>query len=240
VLRGINIAAGLASDGMFAREISTGGFGAASQGAARLRGLAKIVKGGTGIAASYLLTYKSAKAFEDRLQSGLKPKDWENIKPMPWMNDAIFGVLVAGDTVTFLGGLSQLLCPPAPKGMVDGIIPADSFDEKEFKVASLMGFGCIGLIGVRIYVMQTMIDKLEAVNADDKLVQQVRFFAVRDLATIFARMPWFMFTQTGATKMIRAFPGGAKTMYWTVTGARALFQGIALGAHVIAVEVYGH
>jgi outer membrane protein assembly factor BamB len=47
VLRGINIAAGLASDGMFSREISTGGFGAASQGAARLRGLAKIVKGGT-------------------------------------------------------------------------------------------------------------------------------------------------------------------------------------------------
>ena len=240
VLRGINIAAGLASDGMFAREISTGGFGAASKGAARLRGLAKIVKGGTGVAASYLLTYKSAVAFEDRLKSGLKPNVWESVKPLPWMNEAIFGVLVAGDSITFAGGVSQLLCAPDPKEMVDGIIPAGGLDAMEFKAARLMGFGCIGLIGVRIYVMQTMIDKLEAANADYNLIQQVRFFGVRDLATIFSRMPWFMFTQTGATKMIQAFPGGAKTMYWTVTGARALFQGIALGAHVIAVEVFGN
>lgn len=239
VLRGINIAAGLASDGMFAREISTGGFGAASQGAARLRGLAKVVKGGTGIAASYLLTYKSAQAFEDRLRSGLKSEDWENIKPLPWMNEAIFGALVAGDSITFLGGLKQLLCPPLPTGMVDGIIPADSLDKTEFKLACAMGFGCIGLIGARIYFMHTMIDKMRAVNADDNLIEQVRFFAFRDLATIFSRMPWFMFTQTGATKMIQVFPAGAKTIYWSVTGARALFQGIALAMHVVAVEGYG-
>jgi hypothetical protein len=67
----------------------------------------------------------------------------------------------------------------------------------------------------------------------------MRFFAVRDLFTIFARMPWFMFTQTGATKMIQAFPGGGPTIYWTVTGARAVFQTLALGSHVIAVEVFG-
>jgi hypothetical protein len=43
-----------------------------------------------------------------------------------------------------------------------------------------MGLGCIGLIGARIYFMHTMIDKMRAVNANDNLVEQVRFFAFRD------------------------------------------------------------
>jgi outer membrane protein assembly factor BamB len=239
VLRGMNIAAGLVSDGMFARTVGMGGFGAASQYEARMRGLAKVIKGGTGIAASYLLTYSSAPAFEERLKSGLTTKDWEDIKPLPWMNEAIFGVLVAGDSITFAGGIYSVLCPSPPKLPVNGIIPADTIDTVEFFVAGFAVYGLIGLVGARIYFMQTMIEKMEAAHADDKLVKQVRWFAIRDLATIFSRMPWFMFTQSGATQMILLFPGGAPTIYGGVTAARALLQAVALAAHVIAVEVYG-
>lgn len=239
VLRGINIAAGLASDTMFSRMISAGGFGAASQGMARMRALAKVIKGGTGIAASYVQTYKSVPAFEERLRSGLHKKDWENIKPPAWMAEATFGVLVAGDAITFAGGLKQMLCPPAPTSMVGGVIPGDWVDRKEYSVATKAGFGCIGLIGARIYFLQDQMGKLADVGADDKLIKQALFFGLRDLFTIFSRMPWFMFTQEGANKIIKTFPGGAEGIYGGVTVARALCQVLALGTHVISVEGYG-
>lgn len=240
VLRGINIAAGLASDSMFAREMTAGGIGAASQGMARLRGLAKVIKGGTGIAGSYIQTYKSMPAFEERLSSGLHKKDWESIQPPPWIAIATFAVLVAGDGITFGGGLKQLLSPPAPVDKVNGLIPAEKWDKREYGVAWKAGLGCIGLIGARLYFMQDMMRKLDKLGADDKLVKQVAFFAMRDLFTIFSRMPWFMFTQAGANKMIGWFSAaGAPKMYWGVTAARALFQGAALATHVVAVEVYG-
>jgi hypothetical protein len=148
VLRGISIAAGLASDTLFARAIGAGGFSGSTAGMSQLRGLTKILKGGTGIAASYVQTFKSVPAFEDRLNSGLHPKDWDKVKPPAGAAEGIFVVLALGDTITFAGGLKHLLCPPASVAPVNGVIPPDWLDKKECNVAIGMGFGCIGLIGV--------------------------------------------------------------------------------------------
>jgi outer membrane protein assembly factor BamB len=239
VLRSINIAAGLGSDIMFARAVGAGGFAGSSPGMAQARGLLKVLKGGTGIAASYVQTFKSVPAFEERLKSGLHKKDWENIKPPAWIAPAIFGVLVAGDAITFAGGIKHMLCPPAPVAMVNGVIPADWLDQKECAVAISAAFGCIGLIGARIYVLQDQMGKLQNLGAHDKLVKQALFFGLRDLFMIFARMPWFMFTQDGANKIINKSPGGAVQIYGGVTAARGIFQVLALGTHVISVEVFG-
>jgi hypothetical protein len=81
--------------------------------------------------------------------------------------------------------------------------------------------------------------KLENLGAHDKLVKQALFFGLRDLFMIFARMPWFMFTQHGANKIINKSPGGAVQIYGGVTAARGIFQVLALGTHIISVEVFG-
>ncbi|HEU4836621.1 MAG TPA: LamG-like jellyroll fold domain-containing protein [Pyrinomonadaceae bacterium] len=239
VLRGINIAAGLASDTLFARAIGAGGFSGSTPGMARWRGLAKTIKGATGIAASYVQTFKSMPAFEERVKSGLHPKDYAKIKPPEGAAEAVFAVLTAGDSITFAGGIKHMLCPPAPVAKVNGFFPPDGLDKTECNVAVGAAFGCIGLIGTRLHFLQHQMGNLEIFRADDKLIKQALFFGLRDLFMIFARMPWFMFTQEGANRIIKKFPGGAEPIYGGVVAARALFQILAVGTHVISVEVYG-
>ncbi len=239
VLRGINIAAGLASDTMFARAIGAGGFSGSTPGMAQLRGLAKTIKGATGIAASYVQTFKSMPAFEARIMSGLHPLDRSKLEQAAWIPIATFAVLTAGDTVTFAGGVKHMLCPPAPAPIVDGFFVADGIDKLECSVAIGAAFGCLGLIGARLHFLQLQMGNLEILGADDKLRKQALFFGLRDLFMIFARMPWFMFTQEGANRIIKKFPGGAEQIYGGVVAARAIFQVLAVGTHVVSVEVYG-
>jgi outer membrane protein assembly factor BamB len=240
VMRSINIAAGLASDVMFTRTVSAGGIGAASQGEARVRGLAKVIKGASGILAAHLMSHISNPAFEARLRSGCTPEVWKTIEPMPWVNEAIFGVQVAGDVITFGGGFKQLFFPSMPQVPgADGAIPGDAIDRAEFQVARVAAVGCIAAISVRTYLMFDTIKKLEDARVHGNVVKQVALFGARDISTVIARMPWFMFTQTGANRMIRAF-AGAPTLYAVVTGVRTVAQGIALGTHVTAVYMFGH
>ena len=239
VLRGVNIAAGLASDTMFARAIGAGGFSGANKCDARLRGLAKTIKGGTGIAASYLQTFESMPAFEERLKSGLHPLDQGKVVPAPWIGITTFAVLTLGDTITFAGGIKHMLSPPEPAALVDGFFQADKIDKAECGVAVAAIFVCIGLTITRITFLTHQMNELKRLGADDKLQKQALFFGLRDLFMIFGRMPWFMFTQEGANRIIKKFPGGSEALYGGVVAARAIFQVLAVGSHVISVEVYG-
>jgi hypothetical protein len=94
-------------------------------------------------------------------------------------------------------------------------------------------------LACRIYFLQDQVHELTEAGAHDKLVKQALFFGLRDLFMIFARRPWFMFTQHGANKIIGKFPGGFEQIYGGVVAARAIFQVLAVGTHVISVEVYG-
>jgi outer membrane protein assembly factor BamB len=226
VLRSINIAAGLASDALFTKMVSGGGFDPVQ---ARARGLAKVIKGSSGIAASCLLRYMSTPAWEERLESGVTPETWQKVKPEPWMADAIMGVQIAGDMITFGGGFKQLVSP--------SLATSDPIDKTECAVATAGIGGFIALIWKRSVIMQNAVRALEESGADENLVMQVKLFAARDLSTIIARLPWFMFTETGAN-FIRKSPS-AKMIYGGVTAGRAVAQGISLGTHVVSVYHFG-
>lgn len=240
VLRAINIAAGLASDSMFAKTVSSGGIGAASQGEARVRAIAKVIKGASGIFAGYYTTFYSNLAFEKRLKSGVTDETWDSIKPMAWVNPTVFAVMVAGDCITLGGGIKQAFMPPKPREL-DGMGPieGDWIDQKEYTVARFAVLGCIAAITARTYFMIDTAKKLRNKDADEKLIMQVYLFGARDIAAVLARLPWFMFTQSGANWMREKFKGGAPTIYGGVTVARAVLMGISLGTHVVAVYHYG-
>lgn len=240
VLRSINIALGAASDVMFTRTVSSGGIGAASQVEARARGIVKVMKGMSGIAASYLTTYMSAKAFEHRLENGVTKEVWEKIAPEAWINTTVFAVLVMGDAITFAGGAKQVFSPSLPQELgAAGSIAGDALDKAEFRFAVAAIPGMMTIIWKRGRIGELQVEQLERANADPGLIMQAKLFAGRDIATAVSRLPWFMFTQTGANSVRDTFKGGAPTLYGVVTAGRAVAQGIALATHVLAVYVYG-
>jgi hypothetical protein len=240
VMRSINLAAGLVSDAMFTKTVSSGGIASASPAEARVRGLVKVIKGATGIVGSYVQTFESTPKFEKRMISGLTPEVWASIKPEDWMPKAIFGVLVLGDAFTFVGGAKQIFAPPLPQPLSAlGDIDGGMLDKAESRIAIAAGVGCIGLIWKRTVIFQDTIKKLEDARADENLVMMVRMYFIRDISMIVARMPWFMFTQTGANWIRSKTGGGASLTYGIVTGVRAVAGGVALGTHVIAAYKYG-
>jgi hypothetical protein len=227
VLRSINIAAGVASDVIFTEMMSGGAF---ESGQARTRGLAKMIKGSTGIATSCLLRFLSTPAWDDRLESGVTPEVWEKLKPEPWMANTILAVQSLGDLITFGGGFKQMWKPSEAT--------ASGIDKVEATVAVGAIFVFIAGIAKRAAMMDEMVKTLEDAGANENLVMQVKLFGVRDISMLVARLPWFMFTETGAA-FIRRAPGAAQALYYAATVARGSAQVISLGTHVVSVYHFG-
>ncbi|PXX42509.1 LamG-like jellyroll fold domain-containing protein [Undibacterium pigrum] len=241
VLRSINLISGLASDALFTKSVSSGGIGAASQGEARVRGMMKVLKGATGIAASSLQTFKWTPAFNDRMESGLSPEAWGIVKPKEWMTCSVFSVLVVGDAITLLGGVWQVLSPPVPQQLGElGGIAGSWLDKKEAMIAKWAPVACIALLVARTIIYHQAMTVLEQDKAHENLKMQTRLYFIRDVSMIVARMPWFMFTQTGANWFRQSTGGAATAIYAVVTGVRALASGTALVTHSLASLKYGN
>jgi len=239
-LRVINIAAGYGSDSMFATSVSIGGMGAAESGVARVRGIAKVLKGATGITAATLMTYYTQTEYDRRMELGVRPETWDAIKPEPWLKWAILGMQAAGDLITLAGGGAQAFRPPAPKPPVDGVVPADPIDVKEHSVALKARYVCVAAAIVKAGLMGKTAYYLHRNGEDENLIIQNYLFGARDIANALSRAPWYMFTQQGANDAIRL--GGANAAgarYRKVVGVRAVLQGISLATHTVAIYPFG-
>lgn len=230
IVRAVNVGFQFGADELFSEAVATGGLNQEGlEKTSKARGIMKVIKGVAGIAATALQSSVTVMDLLERVEESVGEEHYKEFADWSYWTGYSLGLaaMLGADIVGILGGRNDIVA-------IHGVNAAGDKNE----AYALLGVaGACGLaLSYRTADMFISTKELEKWGADENVVEQLRWLALRDMTTLCTKLFSWMYTEWAREGLGGEMRSG---VYQAVTGARLAGGLFALSAHCTAVFHYG-